>query len=292
MKIVGIIIGGLIALFALPFLAIGIGIVGWVGDGTGIDIPIKGLDAPPKVVAIVSPAFDLDTTDLPSQVTDASVTFDVTPAPGGAPLFVGLAASQDVERYLRNVTTAQVEPTPQDGVADGTAQAPAAEDVVSGNGTAVQLVVEPGARTRVAPPATRRFWIRQADTATGALTVSLADLDGRDVRVVVLRDDGRPGLAVDASMRFSVPFLSTVGWWALGIGVAIGLVGIGLIIWMIVLLSRPKRPTAATSTAAAAAAAPPSESTAAAGRTEAVEPLPAVDTTPLPKPPGDDASSG
>jgi hypothetical protein len=288
MKIVGIIIGGLIALFALPFLAIGIGIVGWVGDGTGIDIPIKGLDAPPKVVAIVSPAFDLDTTDLPSQVTDASVTFDVTPAPGGAPLFVGLAASQDVERYLRNVTTAQVESTPQDGAADGTAQAPAAEDVVSGNGTAVQLVVEPGARTRVAPPATRRFWIRQADTATGALTVSLADLDGRDVRVVVLRDDGRPGLAVDASMRFSVPFLSTVGWWALGIGVAIGLVGIGLIIWMIVLLSRPTRPPAATSTAAA----PPSESTAAEGRTEAVEPLPAVDTTPLPKPPSDDASSG
>jgi hypothetical protein len=89
-------------------------------------------------------------------------------------------------------------------------------------------------------------------------------------------------------MRFSVPFLSTVGWWALGIGVAIGLVGIGLIIWMIVLLSRPKRPPAATSTAAA----PPSESTAAEGRTEAVEPLPAVDTTPLPKPPSDDASSG
>ena len=73
----------------------------------------------------------------------------------------------------------------------------------------------------------------------------------RDVRVVVLRDDGRPGLAVDASMRFSVPFLSTVGWWALGIGSALGLLGLGLIIWMIVLLSRSKRPPAATSTTAA-----------------------------------------
>jgi ACS family hexuronate transporter-like MFS transporter len=28
-------------------------------------------------------------------------------------------------------------------------------------------------------------------------------------------------------MRFSVPFLSTVGWWALGIGVVIGLLGVG-----------------------------------------------------------------
>jgi hypothetical protein len=68
----------------------------------------------------------------------------------------------------------------------------------------------------------------------------------------------------------------------------LGLLGLGLIIWMIVLLSRSKRPPTATSTTAA----PPSESTAAETRAEAVEPRPAVDTTPLPKPPGDDASSG
>ena len=79
MKIVGIIIGGLIALFALPFLATGIGIVGWIGDGSGLNIPLNGLNAPKKVVAIVSPEFSVKASDIPSQVSDASVTFRVTP---------------------------------------------------------------------------------------------------------------------------------------------------------------------------------------------------------------------
>ena len=238
MKIVGIIIGGLITLFALPFLAVGIGIVGWIGDGSGLNIPLNGMDAPPKVVAIVSPEFSVKASDIPSQVRDASVTFHVTPKAGGAPIFVGVAPAKDINRYLRNVTIAHVSTLDQG--ASGTAQAPSATDVASGDGTEVKLVVEPGKRARVAPPAAKQFWVRQADSATGDITLTLADLEGKDVRVVVMRNDGKPGLAVNASMRFHAPILKTIGWWVLGIGIVIGLGGIGLIIWLIVLLGRPK----------------------------------------------------
>jgi hypothetical protein len=270
MKIVGIIIGGLIALFALPFLAVGIGIVGWIGDGSGFNIPLNGLNAPKKVVAIVSPEFSVKASDIPSQVRDASVTFHVTPKAGGAPIFVGVAPAKDLNRYLRNVTIAHVSTLDQG--ASGTAQAPSATDVASGDGTEVQLVVEPGKRTRVAPPTAKQFWVRQADSATGDITVTLADLEGKDVRVVVMRNDGKPGLAVDASMSFQAPILKTIGWWILGIGLVIGLVGIGLIIWMIVLLGRPKR---------VAPAAAPTDSTPTAFVT-ADDDRPAVDTAPAP----------
>ena len=270
MKIVGIIIGGLITLFALPILAIGIGIVGWIGDGSGLAIPLNGLDAPKKVVAIVSPEFSVKAQDIPSQVGDASVTFRVSPQAGSAPIFIGLAAAKDVNRYLRNVTIAHVEAT--DSTAGGSAQAPNPTDIASGDGTDVQLVVEPGKRTRVAAPATKDFWIRQADSATGDITLTLADLEGKDVRVVVMRTDGKPGMAVDASMTFRAPILKTVGWWVLGIGIVLGLIGVGLLLWMIVLLARPKQvPSAATSTDSA----PPAPVTADDDR-------PAVDTAPVP----------
>jgi hypothetical protein len=288
MKIVGIIVGGLIVLVALPFLATGTAIVGWIGDGSGLNIPLNGMDAPKKVVAIVSPEFSVKASDIPSQVSDASVTFHVTPKAGGAPIFVGIAPAKDINRYLRNVTIAHVATLEQG--ASGTAQAPSATDVASGDGTDVKLVVEPGRRTRVAPPAAKQFWVRQADSATGDITVTLADLEGKDVRVVVMRNDGKPGLAVDASMRFHAPILKTVGWWMLSIGIVIGLVGIGLIIWMIVLLGRPKKPATATPTATATSTDAPAATPPAAPTTPAAD-APAVDTTPPPPPPGDDASS-
>ena len=295
MKVVGIIVGALITLVALPFLAFGIGIVAWIGDGSGLSIPLNGMDAPKKVVAIVSPEFSVKSADIPSQVRDASVTFTVTPQPGGAPIFIGLAPAKDIDRYLRNVTIAHLEAA--DTSAGSSTPAPSATDIASGDGTDVQLVVEPGKRKRVAAPATKDFWVRQADSATGDITLTLADLEGKDVRVVVMRTDGKPGMAVDASLKFHAPILKTIGWWTLGIGIVIGLVGIGLIIWMIVLLGRPKKPAVtapgeATPPATAADAAPPATAAPDADRSDpppaAPAPdAPAVDTTPAPPATGD-----
>lgn len=292
MKVVGIIIGGLITLVALPFLAIGIGIVGWIGDGDGLNIPLNGLDAPAEVVAIVSPEFSIKASDIPSQLQDASVTFRITPKPGSAPIFIGLAPAKDIKRYLRNTTIAHLESA--DSGATSSTPAPNATDVATGSGTDVKLVVDPGKRTHVAPPGTRDFWVRQADSATGDITLSLADLEGKDARVVVMRTDGKPGMAVDASLKVHAPILKTIGWWALGIGLVVGLIGVGLIIWMIVLLGRPKKlpnAPAAVDTPATPAptAAPPAEAPAPSASPST--PRPAVDTAPAAPPPGDDAPS-
>ncbi|MGI9116893.1 MAG: hypothetical protein ACR2JV_04570 [Gaiellales bacterium] len=264
MRIVGIIIGALIVLVSLPFVFMGIGMVAWLGDGSGLDIPLKGLNAPPKVVAIVSPEFSVKAQDIPSQLRDASATLHVTPQAGTAPLFIGLAPSQDVKRYLKGATIAhpEVKQTSGTGSASGSSDgggAPDPQAIAMGDGAELQLTVDPGRRRKVAPPKTRAFWIRTADSASGDITVSLADLEGRNVRVVVMRADGKPGIAVDATLHFHAPILRTAGFIVLLIGLVILAIGAGLI----VLLARRGRRTPA------AAAAPPDAGDA-----------PAVDTAP------------
>lgn len=249
MKILGIVIGGLIMLVALPFLVVGIVLVGYVGDGSGIDIPLNGLRVPPKVIAVISPEFSIAAKDVPSQVSDASVTFHITPQPGSAPLFVGLGPSRDVKRYLRGATTAHLELSDTGSGQGGGGQTPDPQAVAAGDGIDMKLQVDPGRRKHVAPPATRKFWIRQADSASGDITVGLRDITGRNLRVVVLRTDGKPGIAVDASVRVRIPLLGTVGWYVLGIGLVGSAIGFCLVIWMIVLMGRPKKlPLAAGST--------------------------------------------
>ena len=203
MRVVGYIVGILLILIALPPVLIGIGAI---AVGSGFDVPLEGMTAPPKAVAIVSPEFTLKSADLPSQVRDASVTLRVTPTDGSAPLFIGLAASEDVKRYLRNAPVAHPELQKD---ATGKDQPPDPQSVVLGDGIAVDLVVEPGKRKKVAPPAEKDFWIRQADTSTGAITVSIPDLDGKDVRLVIVRTDGKAEIAADAVATVNVPLLNT-----------------------------------------------------------------------------------
>mgnify|MGYP006278758537 CR=1 FL=1 len=231
MRIVGYIVGAFLVVIALPFVLIGIGAI---IVGGGFDVPLKGMTAPPKVVAVVSPEFSVKSADLPSQVRDASVTLKVTPTTGGAPLFVGLAKSADVKRYLRNTTIAHPD-LPKDANGNGTPPDP--QTVIAGDGISMNLTIEPGKRKRVAPPETKAFWIRQADTASGAIPLSIADLDGKDVRVVVMRADGKPGMAFDATATIHVPVVRPIGFAVLAGGIIVIVLGAGLI----VLLATRKR---------------------------------------------------
>ena len=267
MRIVGYVFGAFVALISLPFIILGVGALAVSG---GFDVPLKGMTAPPEVVAIVSPEFSLKAADLPSQVRDASVSLRVEPTADGAPLFIGIASSADVKRYLRNVTIAHPEP-PKDQ--NGNGQAPDPQTVLAGDGVDLTLEVEKGKRKKVAPPATKDFWLRQADTASGDIRLSIPDLDGKDVRVVVMRSDGKPGMAFDATATVHVPILRPIGIGVLLGGLVVFALGVGLIVLIAVRGSR--RSAAATGTSAAPAA--PSAPDA-----------PAVDTTPEPPdaPPG------
>ena len=133
----------------------------------------------------------------------------------------------DAKRYLRNAPVAHPELQKD---ATGKDQPPDPQSVVLGDGIAVDLVVEPGKRMKVAPPAEKDFWIRQADTSTGAITVSIPDLDGKDVRLVIVRTDGKAEIAADAVATVNVPFIRTVGFGVLAGGIVLLILGIGLIL--------------------------------------------------------------
>lgn len=293
MRVVGIIIGALIALCGITPVLLGIGIVGYVKDGTGLEVPITGFKAPAQAVAIVSPTFSFKADDLPSEVRDSAVLLHITPPPGNGPLFIGLGPAAAINKYLRRASIAHVEQTDQAATSDGSATAPNPQDALQ-NGVPVRLVLDPGPRTKVPPPATRTFWARTVTNDSGEITLTLADLQGTDARVVVMRADGKPGIAADASLRFRIPFLMTIGWIILLVGVVTIAIGVGLIL---LIALRKKQPAIAppvvatdTTTPAADAAAPAAATPAATepATTPAAEPRPAVDTA-FPNAPDDNA---
>lgn len=283
MRIVGYIVGGLIILFGLTPLLLGIGIVGYVRDLEPLEIPLNGFEAPPEAVAVVSPEFSIDAADIPSELQNARLVLQLTPSADSGPLFIGLAPAKDLQRYLRNAPIATLEPVDEalpigddaaSGAGGGAEAGPDPQVVLEGvqDGVDVDLVLEPGGRKKVAPPATRRFWTKTVEVdADGRIEVSLADLQGEAVRVVVLRQDGRPGIATDASIRFKVPIVMTIGWVLLVVGLIA--VGIGaLIVVLIAVRDRPKPGGPAPGAPGPAAGGPPLP----AG------PAPAVDTGPAP----------
>ncbi|MBJ7334212.1 MAG: hypothetical protein JHD05_06295 [Thermoleophilia bacterium] len=292
MRVFGIIVGALIALCGIAPVLAGVGIVGYLKDGTGLEIPIKGFEAPKRAVAIVSPTFSLDTSDLPSEVSDSAILLTITPPPGEGPLFIGLGPATAVNRYLRRASIARVEQTDEGASADGSATAPSPQDALQ-EGVPVRLVLDPGPRTSVPPPATRKFWTRTVTNDSGEITLTAADLQGTDLRVVVMRADGKPGIAADASLRFRIPILVTIGWVSLITGLVTIAIGVGLI--LLIVLRKQKPPVVTTDDTTPDADAPVPAAPAAAtpavaepATTPAAEPRPAVDTA-FPTAPDDNA---
>lgn len=302
MRVFGIIAGALIALCGITPVLFGVGIVGFVKDGTGFEIPITGFTAPTRAVAIVSPPFSLKASDLPSEVRDSAVLLRITPPAGNGPLFIGLAPATAVDKYLRKASIARFVQAEQPVGADDSVTVPNPQDVVQ-DGLPARLVLEPGPRKKVPPPATRTFWTRTVTNESGEITLTMADLEGTDSRVVVMRADGKPGIAADASLRLRIPLLLTLGWVSLLVGIVMVVLGIGLIL---LIALRTKQPPAtplgvvvdggvdggaegdAEGDATGATAAGVEATTPEPATPPAVEPRPAVDTA-FPAAPDDDA---
>ncbi len=237
-RIFGIIVGVLIALTGLPLLLGGIGLVAWVGDGSGIKIPLKGFTAPPSAVAIILPAFSIKATDLPSQVRDAALILSITPTAGDGPLFLGIAPATKINRYLHNASTARLETSGTQ--TNGENQPPDPQQALT-DGVDVKLVLVPGKRKLVPAPTAMQFWTRSVLVdGSGEITLTPDDLSGKNARAVVMRADGKPGIAADATAHFRVPFLTTIGWYTLLIGFVVMGLGIGLI--LLIVLRKPKQP--------------------------------------------------
>ena len=129
----------------------------------------------------------------------------------GKPLFVGIARTSDVERYLGGVphtTVDDVEAGPFETFdADYTRHA--------GHG-------------RPASPEHAGIWAA-SNQGSGSQTVDWEIEDG-DWSVVVMNADGSLGVDADISAGANVPFLNELGWTALGSGSFALVLGIGLIV--------------------------------------------------------------
>jgi hypothetical protein len=120
-------------------------------------------------------------------------------ADGGEPLFVGIAATSDANRYLRGVERSKVDDYSDHGGATYTE--------IAGNAP----------RTR---PADEDFWVSQSE-GPGQRTLDW-DTGSGNWTIVAMNADGSSGLAVDADVG------KKVGWlvWA---GLALALVGLALV---------------------------------------------------------------
>jgi hypothetical protein len=115
------------------------------------------------------------------------VRIRVTPTSAGGPLFVGVAPSADVDRYLAGVNHTVITEFFDD------------------------KTEAEGGSTSAAPPETQDFWVASA-TGPGPQTLEWEPADG-SWTVVVMNADARPGIAVGADLGAKVPALP---WIALG----------------------------------------------------------------------------
>jgi hypothetical protein len=125
----------------------------------------------------------------------------------GKPVFVGIARTSDVERYLANVpytTVNDIDVDPFD--ADYERHA--------------------GQRHPVSP---EHAGIWQASSnGQGKQTIDW-DIDDGDYSVVVMNADGSLGVDADVSTGANIPFLDDLGWSAIGSGAFALILGLGLI---------------------------------------------------------------
>jgi hypothetical protein len=209
-RIAAVIVGGLLGLVSLGLLIAG-GAGLWANgqkDDQGY-LQTRTERFHTQTAALRTNNLDIDLGGTASVLDSdlyGKVRLRVTPH-AGKDLFVGIARTSDVTRYLRatahtTVTDLDYHPFHADYATTG------------------------GAR-RAAAPATRRIWVAQAH-GRGAQTLTWDVTDG-NWSVVVMNADGTPGVDADVRAGANVPFLNEVAWAALGTGALLLLVSVALI---------------------------------------------------------------
>jgi hypothetical protein len=131
-------------------------------------------------------------------------------APQSEPVFVGIAPTDQVSRYLNGVahtSVSDVDSWPFEVSYD--------ESTLTGD-------------RRPAPPGEQRIW---AASVQGAGTQTLDwDVDDGDWSVVVMNADGSRGVNAEVEAGAKVPFLSEIGWTAMGTGAVLGVAAAGLLV--------------------------------------------------------------
>jgi hypothetical protein len=155
--------------------------------------------------ALVSTAAEFDgLREAPSLLGQARIEIEATTRDAGRGVFVGVAAADDVDRYL----------------------AAADVDIVTDvRFLPFRLTTEhrPGAGS-VPVPGTQHFWVARAAVDNGTARLSWPVRDG-DYRIVLMNADGSPNVDVDARFALVIPSAPRVGVIVLAVGLATALIG-------------------------------------------------------------------
>jgi hypothetical protein len=125
----------------------------------------------------------------------------------GKPVFVGIARTSDVERYLAGVPYTTVNDIDVD---------PFSADYERHSG-----------HRHPVSPENAGIWV-DSSQGTGKQTIN-PKLDDGDYSVVVMNADGSLGVDADVSAGAKIPFLDELAWSAIGSGAFALILGIGLI---------------------------------------------------------------
>jgi hypothetical protein len=203
------VIGGLLILMSLGLLGCG-GVAlwadrtqrdaaGYVTTGTHRFSPTGSALATERI-ELGSPGVEW----LYSGVVLGEVRIRVAPESQGSSLFVGIARSADVDRYLAGVEHTLVSDFWSDD-----------SRAIGGDGSA-------------AAPGTQRFWVASA-TGPGARTLTWDPANGTWT-IVVMNADGRPGIGpVAADLGAKMPVLVWIAVGSLGFGALLLIGGVALI---------------------------------------------------------------
>jgi hypothetical protein len=209
-RIAAAIVGSLLALVSLGFLVAG-GAGLWANGQKNDDgyLTTRAERFHSHTAALRTENLDVDLGGTASVLDNdlyGKVRLRVTPR-AGKDLFVGIARTSDVTRYLRgtahtSVTDLDYHPFDAD------------------------YATTAGAR-RAAPPTTRHIWAAQAH-GPGVQTLTWDVADG-NWSVVVMNADGSPGVDAGVSAGANVPFLNEVAWIAIGIGTVLLVASVALV---------------------------------------------------------------
>ena len=217
-RIAGFVAGAAVSLVALGVLVLG-ALALWgdskKDDAGYLSTHTERFGAQTRALTTENLDVDLDGGQWVVDQTDLGEVRLEVASQANKPVFVGIARTDRLSSYLRNVAHTSV------------------TDINSDPFEASYRPV-PGER-KPAHPAEAGIWA--ASTHGSGIQSLTWDVEDGDWSVVVMNEDGSPGVYADISAGAKLPFLDELGWTAIGSGTILFLSALGLV----VLSVRPPR---------------------------------------------------
>ena len=217
-RIAGLVAGAVVSLVALGVLALG-ALALWgdsqKDDGGYLSTHTERFGAETRALTSENLDVNLDGGQWVLDQTDLGEVRLEVASQAEKPVFVGIARTDQLSSYLRNVAHTNV------------------TDINSDPFEASYRPVR-GER-KPARPAEAGIWA--ASTHGSGIQSLTWDVEDGDWSIVVMNDDGSPGVYADINAGAKLPFLDELGWTAIGSGTILFLSALGLV----VLSVRPPR---------------------------------------------------